>query len=507
MLQHLMAAKIQQRFWYARARWNTTKRLGRKLLKSGLDIQKKSDLMHALMSEDVLRQFGTWFRRLSGQAAPSMRSVFNALGIYTFKYGCVDRAYDDSEELIRCAEPVAQALDGMLREAPAPEDFIERLDAYLAIYDKWISINEHAIRQTILRKAVSRALHLISRRPPIQNADSCLSMFIGGVGELAKLVDSSREICVVGRLKASSFWGPGDASVFKMMHEVLINGAYVLPRESVFVKFQAQHQCVPDDKIPEFLVDLRSVLMFPLRDEAMVTELAAALDIESMSFPGDLMACAERLMPLIARASPEPIVSQQIANAWRECDRASRQGVLDVLREAGRSLRYAFALVDLEQCRRSVWRHPNGFHHTQADLLISKSTYTKHTERWVWRALQGHSHLQRLADGDPFALLRFHDHSVLRYALSGDFTPPIPEVLQFDADRMGALVCDKGDVGRVIRMVESQEVPEDTPQHLKDCVASLRKLLFVCRFQHGDRIMELTRRLARQALESNMATD
>jgi hypothetical protein len=516
MPEHLMACKIQY-FWHAHGRWNTTRRIGRRLLKAGVDIQKPQDLTKALVSDLVQRQFEVWFQRLlpPSKAMPSARIVLNAFGICTFKNDFFDRSYSDSENLVKSAEAFALFLDGILRENSSSSfDLIECMDTYILEYEEWVTENETNIRQTILQKAVSHALQLISRRIPRPMADADqdkllrISLLIGGVDELAKVTASSREIRVVARLKESAFWGPSDTSVFQMMHEVLMDERFVLSPDTVLVKFRNQYQQILVHKVREFLRDLPAVLLFPLRGDAIITAMAGALDIDGMHIPDGLAAYAERLMPLIARAAPDPLVSQHIDDSWQRRDRApaAPHSVLIALRDAACSLRFAFAQVDVEQCRRSVARHPDGLYHTHADLLISQNTTTTYTERWIRRALRGHPHLRRLAAGDPFALLRFHDREVLRLALAGGAPGggPLPEVLLFDAERMRAIagVCDRADEERLIRMVETQEVPDGTPHYLQEAAAALRRLVFVCRFQHGQRVAEITRRLAQEAFDS-----
>ena len=85
----------------------------------------------------------------------------------------------------------------------------------------------------------------------------------------------------------------------------------------------------------------------------------------------------------------------------------------------------------------------------------------------------------------------------MRFALAGDFTPPVPEVLQFDIERMRGLVVPVDGAERLLDMVDTQEVPDDAPQYVKDSVATLGRIVYVCRFQHGERLAEMVRRVAR----------
>jgi hypothetical protein len=499
-----MASRIQQRFWYAHGRWNTARRIGQRLLAAGLDVHNPSNLANALSSDFVTHQFGMWFRRLLPRhvEAPCMRSVLNSFGICAFRFECLNPMYTNSDRLLELAEAFAKSMD-LLLHSPAPFDpvILEHMEAYLSMYCDWVTDNETSIRETLIETAASHALQSISHRTQRSaNAqqEKCakLSIFFGGIHAVKRFIGSAREIQLIRGLTNSLFWGPGDTSVFRMMHETLMDERYVLPRSSVCVRFQMHYQRIPPSKMGKFLQDLRAVVMFPLQTPSTIIEMARVLDHNPSE--SELVAFADRLVPLIARATPNPVVSQDISAMWPQ------EGcVLDVLREAAVSLRYAFGLDELERCKRNVWRHGDGFHQTQADILVTQLTQTKLTEDWITGVLRrGHPQLDRLAAGDSYALLRFHDHEVIRFVLEGRFDAPllVPEVLQFDIERMRAIVCDDLPPERIIHMVDTREVPDDLPKYLKDSVASLQRMVYVCRFQHGDTVANITRRIASRML-------
>jgi hypothetical protein len=494
-----MASRIQQRFWYARGRWNTTKRIGQRLLAGGLDVQSPSNLIVALSSDAVVHQFTMWFRRLlpRGVEAPCARSLINAFGIHAFGYQCADRAYADSDRLIELAEAFALSMDACLRDPPASFDsvLLEAMEAYLPAYCDWVTANEPNVREALIRITASRALQLISRRTQ-RDADAgherCakLSIFFGGVHRVKHFLGSLREVQLILGLKSSPFWGPGDTSVFRMMHEALMDEA--LSRDTVCVKFRAHYAQIPPSKVGRFLQDLRAVLLFPMRDSAAIVDMARALDYDADAF--ELESFAHRVVLAITRVAPT--ASQpHLAGAW-----SRGRDALEVLREAAVDLRHAFALEELERCRLHVLRHGHGFHHTPADGVLGRSTVTRLTESWVERAVQGldRPQLERLAAGDSFALLRFHDHEIVRFVLEARFDVPllVPEVLQFDIDRMRAIVCDGLAPERVLHMVDTHEVPDALPQYRRDSVETLWKIVFVCRFQHGDCIAAMAQRAA-----------
>jgi len=520
MLHHVMASKIQQRFWYAHGRWNTAKRIGKRLLEAGLDLRKPAQLLFLLGSTPMPLDFPIWFRRLLPKHVAMsycMRSVLNAFGICAFKYQCVDRAHAGADRLIELASDVAQALDAKLRSPSAFEPILlEQLEQYLAAYREWFAANEVNVREALHQALVSFALQNISRRTEraamSESERACkLSFLVGGSATTTQFMRSSREVQLIKSLPNSKFWGPGDTSIFRLMHEALMDERYVLPRETVCAKFRAHYIHIPLSKTRKFLRDLEAVLLFTLQDPIVTIDMVRALGVDDVE---DYAAFADRLIPLIARAVHMPAqqpLAQQILASWQECDRGSPESVLGVLREAAISLRYAFALEELDQCQRNVRRGQGGLYHTRADIRISELTTTKRTEAWIARILQHgpHPHLERLAAGDPFALLRFHDHEIMRFVLEGHFDAPllVPEVLQFDLGRMRGIVCDGCAPERIIEMVDTMEVPDSLPQYLKESVASLRKIVFVCRFQHGQRIADITQSAALRLLQQTPMVD
>ena len=499
ILRHCM---VLQRFWFARGRWNTAIRIGKRLLSAGLNVNAPSDLLKALSSDHVAHEFSMWFRRLLPRNVepPCMRSVLNAFGICAFKGGCADISYAGSGRLIELAETFARLLDERLH-APALFDpvLLAHMEDYLSEYCEWVYANEAAVRETMLQIAASRALFMVSKRTP-RAADAAeeqcakLSIFFGGACAVKHFLQSSREVQLILRLKDSPFWGCGDTSVFRLMHEALMDCS--LSRDTVCVRFRANYRHIPPSKVGRFLQDLRAVLMYPLQDRLSIIHMARALDFDPSRF--ELTAFAHNLLPTIAQCTPNPALANQISDSWQRSD------LLDALREAAVSMRYAFALEELERCRLHVMRHDDGLHHTQADALLGLHTVTALTEKWIERVLRRHSRseLERLAAGDSFALLRFHDHEIVRFVLESRFDAPllVPEVLQFDVGRMRAIVCGGLPRERVFHMVDTNEVPEALPPYLKDSVASLRQMVYVCRFQHGDRIAELTQRAALRML-------
>ncbi len=330
------------------------------------------------------------------------------------------------------------------------------------------------------------------------------SILIGGDSAYRQLLLDAPELRVVQSLPESKHWGPGNVSIFRLMHELLVDPNYVLEQRSVLQDFASAYRNLdagsPTD-VHRFLMDLRAVLMFPIRDQTTLTRMASCV---RMNEPWDLDAFAANLVPVIVEAIPVQQIADSVQQKWDQGPRSASE-TLGFLRDSALDLRYAHALLDLDECRRRVRRHPSGFHHTQLSHIIAKSTDTKHTEAWLSRLLgQGHPLLWRLAEGDPFALLKFHDHSVARFVLEdGCLESPVPEVLYFDIERMKAIraqILGPDEARRVMRVVTTSTDDDGLNARLLEAASALRNLIFICRFQHGDRVAELARAIARRAL-------
>lgn len=507
---HIMAARLQQRFWYSSARWNTRRRMGRRLINAGLHASGPK-LTRALLSVPVRHLFGAWLRRVCGKLpAPPYRTqdILSAYCVSAYS-SLINPETPGAAELVQAARSLVAMLDGcFLGGFHEPTALCGEICAYMRVFEAWMDENGWEVRLTLLEFAVKRAINTLSKRQPRdEDAEFAarFSILIGGDAAYRQLLLDAPEMRVVHALPSSRHWGPGNVSIFRMMHEVLMDQNFVLDRATVFTGFAEEYRRI--DAVRKFLADLRAVLMFPIRDAASLTLLAGCTCFEDKLLPGDenLGAFIEELVPAIVGAIPMQGLSDEVQRKWdQQYSRAPVTERLEFLRDSALDLRYAYALLDLGECRRRVHRHPSGFHHTQVDMLISKSTETKHTEPWLLGKLheEDTAMLLRLAAGDPFALLRFHDRSIARFVLEDLHAPPVPEILYFDLERMHSIraqILCPSEARRVMEAIASSD--DVACPRLSEAVAALRNLIFICRFQHGNRLAELVCDLAKRALE------
>ena len=434
-------------------------------------------------------------------------SLYDLLELYII--GIVEVVYQDTDgaqELSAAAVSLVEVMKHCIEDYDTPrETFIGSIMQYVPLYNDWFRTNESAVRLTLTQLAVKRTVNAYSKRVTREcetQLSAELTFLIGGDAEFHRLIMRSPEIQVVYSLQNSHFWGPGNISIYRMMHEVLVDEGFVLDRSTVLTSFSESYRRITSPK--SFLMDLRSVLMFAIRDPVALTAMAGALHIEGQTL--DIDEYTSRLIPVIISATPVNTVAETIRRKWSEVS-DDVMSKLELLREAALDLRYAYAVEDLEECRRRVARHPSGFHYTDANLMIAKSTETKYTEAWLMRCLRNHPLLSRLAHGDPFALLKVFDQEIVRFVLNGSFDVPVPEILLFDLDRMREMhsqILDTRESQAIMRMVLSSEECSNNIR-LKEVAASLRNMIFICRFQHGERVAELIQACAILIFDTNTA--
>jgi uncharacterized membrane protein len=84
----------------------------------------------------------------------------------------------------------------------------------------------------------------------------------------------------------------------------------------------------------------------------------------------------------------------------------------------------------------------------------------------------------------------------------GCLESPVPEILYFDIERMKSIraqILGPDEARRVMRGVMTSS--DGLNARLSEALAALRNLIFICRFQHGDRVAELARAIARRVLQ------
>ena len=156
-----------------------------------------------------------------------------------------------------------------------------RIMQYVPLYNDWFRTNESAVCLTLTQLAVKRTVNAYSNRMTREcetQLSAELTFLIGGDAEYHRLTMCSPEIQVVYSLQNSHFWGPGNITD-DLPHDARgVGGRRVCvgPQHHVDVVLRI----LSTHHVPKsFLMDLRSVLLFAIRDPVALTAMAGALHI------------------------------------------------------------------------------------------------------------------------------------------------------------------------------------------------------------------------------------
>jgi len=374
------------------------------------------------------------------------------------------------------------------REAAAK--LIIYLERFCMDYDAYRFTYESEIKGSAMKEAVFHAHQVFSnRRRALELNETFLPSLFKRVSiVLCTTVDIVRKEIMeceqmkrMQTIKNNPFWGNGGISVFRLMHELLIDGGFALTLEAIFPEYAEKYASGPNRTC--FVDDFKAVITWPIWDASTLWTI--------LSISAPVVDTANRIIPLMSSMTPEANLEAR----WQAVHKDNPRLVADFLVFAARTFRLSLGVLDEEQCRRSIVPNTHGFHQTAANILISKSTTTKNTVIWLRKVLGEYrnAELQSIMDGDPYALLSLHDHTIIDFALNGDFNQP-PETLAYDMQRLASIRLN-------ITGMDRQTLRElvNNNNH-SPAIQQLRNIVFVSRFQHGDTISIIAREIAEQRL-------
>ena len=442
-------------------------------------------------------------RLLPKETLPHIEDVLAAYALKLNENDILSLAPTDAPAMLSASFKLYTALNECMHGQKMP--ISEKLDHFIKTQAKWRTSNRSEIRTQLLLSFARRTHDIVTcQREEMHNVTllSIRKFSILCREPLKDILGNAPEILVIRRLPQSRFWGSGNLSIFRFMHEILMDAEFNVQLTDVLPKFTSKYRSITWNPlvVTEFLIDFRAVVMWPVRDPRALVELARMLDIENMPWPENLPDITQRIVPLLCSVLPDQQTAAYLDAEWRH--RSLTQPVTEFLLGVACSVRHAFALVDLAQCHQCVRRHQRGFYPTRANVLVSLATHTRITETWLRKILQTSPLLYRVAMGDPFALVKLHDHAIVDYVVEGDFSY-IPEVLIFDIHRLRAIHANIGSRAKdLCRLVDSDEPTPDDPLPLIQAAGVLRTIIFVCRFQHGECIVSLACSLAQQIIDA-----
>jgi len=498
-IAHHCAIVIQQRFWYARARWNTFKRIQKRLRQIGLEFKVGQpyyelpahiEMLRLPQARACLRAWLTRIANIARAVPPDDGVVSRVLAAYVFSMYKIH--HGPSRSLINSSKRVVTTITAYGSNARrSAVKFMSYLMHLQSAYAAWHPIGSQRVMKAALREATFHVHQVLSnRRGALLVKDTFLPSLFHRVSIMLctpwEPIESSIMQCapikMLQALKENAFWGNGGVSVFSLTHEILMDEHYSLDMEQTFAEFALKH--TPPDA-STLLEDFKAIVLWPIRQSGAVWSIA------SIPSEASLVETMNRIFPVMDRLAPEA----NLGAAWQAIQRSD--AVLELLVAAARSFRFHLNLIDEEHCRENITRHAHGFERTHTILLIGEATSIQNTIPWLQRALSKYSDrdLRLVVEGDPYALLGVHDHTIIDFAIDGKLEQA-PDTLAYDVQRLAAIRADLAELDRkrVRELVCNGEI--STP-----AIEELRKIVFVSRYQHGECICRLAREIAGHRFE------
>ena len=236
-----------------------------------------------------------------------------------------------------------------------------------------------------------------------------------------------------------------------------------------------------------------------------ITELAEAVDVDK--FPEILQnipATVERIRGIVCRICPAPMSAE-----LRRCvDKENNRESLLCLLQYALILRNAMANIKINITR---MRRPS----FMANYIDQHNQIGIKTQRWIHTAVlrNGQATIANLlARGDPFALLKLHDHSIMDIVLNTSMaldTASLPEILYYDTNRLqyvSSTLRSYAEMGpKAMRefnsafreLVNSGAGKHMFPAQVAEAAAKLRSVIFVCRYRYGNAVAKMAHGMAK----------
>ena len=286
---HMMAVRIQQRFWYARARWNTTRRIAQKLIRAGIEGGTPKDLdvlIGCMFTDEGETLFPLWLKRVAGCHC-NHATVLGAFVFAMHSMPITAPAVNHGSELVRRAKNLAALLDKRMRDAGKStrakrRAIAQSIQEYSTVFNAWRSINEADIIQLLVKDTLIHVHAAMCQRHPQTNAVMTLIkryalMLSRPCDTIKDHALGSKEMKVLRKLPESPFWGPGNLSLFRLMHELLMDEGFSLSSEKILPNLCQKYTPILNTPliITEFLFDLLAVILWSVREPEVLLEIVS----------------------------------------------------------------------------------------------------------------------------------------------------------------------------------------------------------------------------------------
>jgi hypothetical protein len=266
----------------------------------------------------------------------------------------------------------------------------------------------------------------------------------------------------------------------------------------------------------DMLHDVGAAIMWVCRKAELIIELADAIDLEtnpSLNIPSTVDRIVCRVIAAVV-----PNISARMLGEWQQVRRSAADPdnrSLDFLLQCTLTMRNELANNEIDELRTQHFSDLTSYI-IQWDRIIPVSMSTRH---WVHAAvLQCDEHMitERLANGDPFALLRLHDRAIINLVLpSPDYRfldmTTVPDILHFDFSRLWDIrhtmnTLGYTDADSFHELVTAEDGIHPTSAAITDAATRLRAVIFVCRIRHGNTVARVAYEIARNMARSKPTT-
>jgi hypothetical protein len=318
---------------------------------------------------------------------------------------------------------------------------------------------------------------------------------------------------VMSRASRNEFWGSNGLHTSRFVHELLIDHDFTLGMESTLPGLAAKHHTRARSATDK-LLDVGAAIMWVCHKAEAIIELADAIDFVSKTSP-DIPSTVDRIVCRVI-AAIVPSLSTRMLGEWQQVRRSATDTegrCLDFLLRCTLTMRNELANNEIDALRTQRFSDLTGYI-AQWDRVVPVSISTR---RWVHAAVlrcDERTITERLAKGDPYALLRLHDRAIISMVIpSPDVLDPtrVPDILHFDFARLcdirhtlNALGCTDAD--GLHELVTAEGGIHPTSAAMTDAATSLHNVIFVCRIRHGNTVARVALEIAQSIARREPAT-
>ena len=557
---HAAATIIQQRFWYAKARWITRARLERIItnrhglhyttLSASVPMQPIDQFTRLLVFGPLSTIFARWLRRIifigkrdtdkmdddiqqlaTSNPGGAINRVLSAYLFALYSHQDTDvmdmslngarEVYVESKNLCYSIEMCMQRdPSGPCTQTQLARNVVLTLNIFLDLHREWTRKNNHIILQRLVECSIMRMHSLIGTRYPVFTDQRFGSYAIrsiaatGNVVSIHRLLFNSPAFRVMRRMANNEFWGTHGLHTTRFVHELMIDPGFKLPLEQTIPalsrKYAAHRRFWSAN---ELLMDVGVVIMWECRTAGEVTALAEAVDLDaSPELLDDLPATAERIRRIVCRLIPATALASLMELQCMGTGGRAREPLENLLHYA-LVLRNAWANRRINDLREYSGQEANGFEALAAyQCQLDASKPSNPTNRnWIQDAVlrcDSKTITDHLARGDPFALLKLHDHAIIDTVLK-DLgrrieLASLPDMLRFDLERLQSIRqtlhrSPRKEFNHLFHelVTSGEDVSRTLSAEVVEAAAKLRAVVFVCRRRHGNMVAQVASEIAR----------